>query len=121
MCPAATVQRWAVDASQSHRTPGCDHLRTGAYHRRLGSRGARGTVLPGTLRRFGGYQIVARSVVRGGERPLPCPRNRITHGAAGADRLAGQMSRDTLRLPHEMAREYASTGSAAPWCGIRRS
>ena len=41
-------------------------------------RGA-GTALPGTLRRFGSDQVVARSVVRGGEPSLPCP---ITGGRA---------------------------------------
>ena len=47
----------------------------------------------GKLRRFGGYRVVARSAARGGERSLPCPRNRATGGAGGAERLAGQMSK----------------------------
>ena len=35
---------------------------------------------------------------------------RTTCDTAGAEWLAGQMSRDTPRLPHATAREYASTG-----------
>ena len=35
---------------------------------------------------------------------------RTAHDAAGAERLAGQMSRDTPRPPHVTAREYASNG-----------
>ena len=48
------------------------------------------------------------------------PAEQAAHGAAGAEeRLAGQMSGDTPRPPHETAREHASTGSTAPMCGIR--
>ena len=35
---------------------------------------------------------------------------RTTCDTAGAEWLAGQMSRDTPRLPHATAREYASIG-----------
>ena len=60
--------------------------------------------------RRGGNQVVARRVVRDGERSLSCPERRTARGAAGAEWLAGQMSRDTPRLPHATAREYASIG-----------
>ena len=53
---------------------------------------------------------MARRVVRDGERSLSCPERRTACGAAGAEWLAGQMSRDTPRPPHATAREYASIG-----------
>ncbi|MCY4591116.1 MAG: hypothetical protein OXE86_11290 [Alphaproteobacteria bacterium] len=53
---------------------------------------------------------MARRVVRDGERSLSCLERRTARGAAGAEWLAGQMSRDTPRLPHATAREYASIG-----------
>ena len=114
-CLAATQQH---RRSTTHRKGTVRQLhgsaRREAYHDgQEGRRGAERARLPGKTRR-GGNQVVARRVVRDGERSPSCPGRRTTRGAAGAERLAGQMSRDTPRLPHATAREYASTGNTAP-------
>ena len=67
-------------------------------------------------------QVVARRIVRGRKRTPVVPEEQATERYGGAERrLAGQMSTDTPRPPHETAREYASTGSTARLCGIRMS
>ena len=110
-CLAAKQQRNAVDASHGTVSHIRGSARMEADHDGQGGRqGAGGTPrLPGKTRR-GGNQVVARRVVRDGERSLSCPERRTARGAAGAEWLAGQMSRDTPRLPHATAREYASIG-----------
>ncbi len=109
-CLAAKQQRNAVDASHGTVRHIRGSARTEAY-RRPGRPPRRGRdPAPAGLNRRGGNQVVARRVVRDGERSLSCPERRTARGAAGAEWLAGQMSRDTPRLPHATAREYASIG-----------
>ena len=75
---------------------------------------ARETASAGQAARMAEHQVVARSVMRDAESDLPdTPGEQATHGAEGAGKAGGQMSRDTPRPPHETAREYASTGSTA--------
>ena len=63
---------------------------------------------PGKEPGAGRDQVVARRIVRDGERFLSCLTNQATHNDARAEWLAGQMSKDTPRPPHATAREHAS-------------
>ena len=108
--PCCKAAAYAVDAS--HGT--VRHIRGSArmeadHDGQGGRRGAGGTPrLPG---RPAWREPGRGATCRAGRGAVPVVSGRRTaRGAAGAEWLAGQMSRDTPRLPHATAREYASTG-----------
>ena len=98
----------AVRRIARHGTPRRSRERTGAYPlTAMGLR--RGTTRPpgeepGACR----DQVVARRIVRHGERSASCLTSQAPHGDVGAEWLAGQVSKDTPLPPHATAREHAS-------------
>ena len=66
------------------------------------------TALPGEEPGACRDQVVARRIVRDGERFPSWPIKPATHNDARAEWLAGQVSKDTPRPPHATAKEHAS-------------